>query len=237
MLHLPLKLRGKTGNYRFSIPGVPSLYLSNSSYACWLELGRPSEHDFVVSPVLLDGKQRIFNLVVMNRDYHALDEFDAETVHCWLKLIILMMATSYRIEEPNRTFKSEYILSQSVMLACKELKLDGIAYYSKRVEDQAFSQAAVNLALFAEYQPGKEYSELCNHIKIGDSFNYSFFRQLGNSSTYKDYNLRSIHTGTFNVIGDYDRQYEYWDTEFCRFDKFLFSGCRKDKIEFGDAIK
>lgn len=31
MLHLPLKLRAKSGNYRFSIPGNPSLYLSNSS--------------------------------------------------------------------------------------------------------------------------------------------------------------------------------------------------------------
>lgn len=26
MLHLSLSLRGKTGNYRFSIPGIPSLY-------------------------------------------------------------------------------------------------------------------------------------------------------------------------------------------------------------------
>ena len=31
MLHLPLKLRAKSGNYRFSIPGNPSLYLANSS--------------------------------------------------------------------------------------------------------------------------------------------------------------------------------------------------------------
>lgn len=29
MLHLPYSLRGRTGNYRFSIPGVPSLYLGN----------------------------------------------------------------------------------------------------------------------------------------------------------------------------------------------------------------
>lgn len=35
MLHLPLSMRGKTGNYRFSLPGIPSLYLGNSSYA-WL---------------------------------------------------------------------------------------------------------------------------------------------------------------------------------------------------------
>ena len=122
------------------------------------------------------------------------------------------------------------------MLACKELRLDGIAYYSKRVEDQIFSQAAINLALFATYQHGKDYSDICSNIKIGDSFNYSMFRQLGRSSTYKEYELRSIHTGISNMIGDYDRQYEYWDTEFCRFDKFLFAGWRKEDIEFGNAI-
>lgn len=34
MLHLPVDMRGKTGNYRFSIPGVPSLYLGNTSCSC-----------------------------------------------------------------------------------------------------------------------------------------------------------------------------------------------------------
>ncbi len=34
MLHLPAKMRAKSENYRFSIPGNPSLYLSNSSYGC-----------------------------------------------------------------------------------------------------------------------------------------------------------------------------------------------------------
>ena len=237
MLHLPFKMRGKTGNYRFSIPGVPSLYLGNSSYACWLELGRPAEHDFVVSPVLLDGEQRIFNLAVMNRDYHRLGEFKPDRVHTWLKLLILMIATSYRIEEEGRVFKSEYIISQSIMLACNELGLDGVAYYSKRVDDQMFSQAAINLALFAIYRYGNDYSGICEHIKIDDSFNYSLFRQLGQPSIYRGYDLRCMHTGFVNMIGNYKRQYEYQFTNFCEFDKFLFSGWEKDKIEFGHAVK
>lgn len=47
MLHLPFGLRGKSGNYRFSIPGVISLYLANTSYGCWVEMGKPAEHDFM----------------------------------------------------------------------------------------------------------------------------------------------------------------------------------------------
>ena len=171
MLHLPFNMRGKTGNYRFSLPGIPSLYLGNTSYACWLELGRPSEHDFLVSPVVLDGTQNIFNLVVSNREYYYLHDFEPNRVHCWIKLMILMIASSYVIEEEGRVFKSEYIVSQSIMLACNELGYDGVAYYSKRVEDQMFAQAAINLALFSVYEYNKEYANICAHIKIGNSFN------------------------------------------------------------------
>ncbi len=60
MMYLPISLRSKSGNYRFSIPGNPSLYLANSSYGCWIETGFPADIDFnVSSPVLLDGKQKI----------------------------------------------------------------------------------------------------------------------------------------------------------------------------------
>lgn len=75
---------------------------------------------------------------------------------------------------------------------CKKLGLDGIAYYSKQVEDDIFSQSAINLALFATFKHNQNYSEICNHIKVGDSFNYQMFRQLGHISTNKDYVLRAL---------------------------------------------
>lgn len=170
MLHLPVKLRAKSGNYRFSIPGNPSLYLANSSYGCWIECGLPTESQFNVSPVVLDGKQRILNLVVSIANFTNLLEFKEDRVHCWLKLYMLMIATSYRIREEGRTFKSEYIISQSIMMACKSLGYDGVAYYSKRVTSEAFAMCAINLALFVEYDG--DYSEIIKHMKIDDSYNY-----------------------------------------------------------------
>lgn len=239
MLHLPFTMRGKTGNYRFSIPGVPSLYLGNSSYACWIELGCPPEYKFNVSPVVLDGKQKIFNLAVMSRDWEKLNELKDEKVYCWLKLLILMIATSYVIKEEKRIFKSEYIISQNIMLACKELGYDGIAYFSKRVNDEVFADAAINLALFAPYQKNKKYSEICEHIKIDDSFNYSMYKQLGHSQQECSYELRLNGTGRITNIGEYrkGRQFQYMMTEFGAFDKFLFSAWKeKDVIEWGNAL-
>jgi hypothetical protein len=237
MLHLPLSMRGMTGNYRFSIPGIPSLYLANSSYACWIETGMPAEHDFNVSPVILDGSQKILNLAVASRNLLFLNGLEEDRVHCWLKLLILMIATSYTIQENNRTFKSEYIVSQSIMLACKELGLDGVAYFSKRVDDEVFAYSAINLALFANYKGKSKYSEICNHLKIDDSYNYAMFKQLTRSVTYKNYILRTGRTGLITNIGNYKRQYSYSETEFCNFDKFMFASWNdKDTIPWGNAL-
>lgn len=238
MLHLPFSMRGKSGNYRFSIPGVTSLYLSTSSYGCWIEMGRPPEHDFNVSPVVLDGKQRIFNLAVMTRDGSILNDGEEERVHCWLKLIVLMIATSYRVEEAGRTFKSEYIVPQSIMLACKKLGYDGVAYYSKQVADEMFSIVAINLALFADYKKGREYGPICEHIKVGRSMNYQMFRQLGKAIKDQQYELRVNHNRWITNIGDYKRQYTYRDTEFYKFDQHLFSNwAEKDDINWGNAMR
>ena len=41
MFHIPFNKRYLVGNQRFSISGLPCLYLGGSPYVCWEELGRP----------------------------------------------------------------------------------------------------------------------------------------------------------------------------------------------------
>ena len=149
-----------------------------------------------------------------------------------------MYATSYVVEEENRKFKSEYIVSQSIMLACMELGLDGVAYFSKRVEDEIFAHSAINLALFAKYEKRNNYSEICKHIKIDDSFNYALFKQMNPSAKYRDYDLRVDRTGLITNIGRYKRQASYRDTAFHDFDVYMFaSWTDKDELIFGHAIE
>ena len=242
MLYLPKHLRSKSGNYRFSIPGNPSLYLSNTSYGCWIETEYPPEDEFNVSPILLDGTQKILNLVISVRDFHRLQEFDNDRVHCWLKLLMLSIATSFRINEEGRTFKSEYVISQAIMMACKKLGYDGVAYYSKRVSDEIFSLCAINLALFVDYDGEK--SNIAKHIKIDDAYNFALYKKLLPSLKYKECDMRSIRTGLITNIGNYDRQYPYRETEFFAFDMFLFTTWRdkpndkgKDHIQWGVDTK
>lgn len=138
---------------------------------------------------------------------------------------MLMIATSYRVNEDKRAFKSEYIISQSVMMACKRVGYDGVAYFSRRVSDKAFAYCAIDLALFVNFDG--EYSSLIKHIKMDDPLNYFVFKQLLPSLKYKEYDLRTANNPLITNIGNYDRQYPYRETEFFEFDKFLFASWEK----------
>lgn len=138
---------------------------------------------------------------------------------------MLMIATSYRVNEDKRAFKSECIISQSVMMACKRVGYDGVAYFSRRVSDKAFAYCAIDLALFVNFDG--EYSSLIKHIKMDDPLNYFVFKQLLPSLKYKEYDLRTANNPLITNIGNYDRQYPYRETEFFEFDKFLFASWEK----------
>lgn len=245
MLHIPFRERYKTNNQRFSMPGYPCLYVANTSYACWIELDKPSEHDFYVSPIIFDGKQKVLNLAVSIENFTRLHDFEKERSTTWLKLIMLMFATSfvYVGDVKNRNFKVEYIIPQLIMQACLNLNYDGIVYNSTKVCSDKFSFAAINLVLFAKPKKTQDnnsseaidkYAEICNHIKIADAYNYQLFKQICKNEDWKNYELRVLNTGITTKIGSYDRQFNYSNTNFCDFDKFLFSTWKnKDSLDFG----
>ena len=133
---------------------------------------------------------------------------------------MLTIASSFRIKEEGRCFRSEYIVPQLIMMSCKKIGLDGIAYFSTRVSDVAFARCTINLALFVEYED--EGSSLVRHMKIGDPTNYFLYKQLLPSIKQSDYELASINHPFITNIGKYENQHPYQETEFFEFDKYLF---------------
>lgn len=237
MLHIPFNKRSIVKSERFSIPGLPCLYLGNSSYACWIEMGCPADYKFNVSPIVLDNTQRVLNLTVTLGDLYRFNEMEfkcsKEEMDCYLldllKLMVLTFSTSYKVDEQNRNFKSEYILSQMIMLACKSKGLDGITYYSKQASSEAFAcTAGVNLVLFATYNGEEKLSSICDHIKNGDSYNFSMFKQLLPCQTYKGYELSVMYSPYIKNIGTMKRQIPYNETMFYEFDKYLFANWDKN---------
>lgn len=140
-----------------------------------------------------------------------------------------MFCTSYKVEETNRNFKSEYILPQMLMLACKRRKLDGITYYSKQIPSELLAcNVGVNLVLFAKYNGEESLSEICQHLEVGTSFNFALFKQLLPCQLYKTYELRALSTPYINNVGTKNHFFPYTETQFFEFDKYLFANWHRD---------
>lgn len=240
MLHIPFKERSKVKSERFSIPGLPCLYLGNTSYVCWIELGCPADHRFNVSPVRLDNSQKIFNLAIYKQLLqYILDSGDEDdniehNLLSVLKILMINLATSFVVKEENRNFKSEYLVSQMLMIACKNEGYDGITYFSKQVKYEILATTiGVNLVLFADYNGESELSKICDHIKVGDSFNFSMFKHLVESQKYCEYSLQIDSSPYQDCIGSFKRKIPYRETDFYYFDKYLFAKCYDEDCTFG----
>ena len=185
----------------------------------------PPDHCFNVSAVQLDNTQKILNLTLNISDLIKLgNNISYDQFVVAYKIWLLAYASSYKVKQKDRTFKSEYIIPQLIMLSCLSLNLDGVAYYSKQVDNDAnFGNLCVNLALFAKYNKEEKYSSICNHIKLSPSFNFSMFKNIKESHRLNDYNL-CIDKKLFNNYISFNGYYvEYNHTDFYDFDKFIFS--------------
>ena len=149
MGHIPLDKRSLVATQRFSIPGIPCLYLGTTSYACWLELNKPADHLFSVSHYSIKKPLKILDLAIpittiinylsynsmmltFDKDFFDID-ITKEHIYDMLELIPLVIATSFVIKgSDKREFKIEYIISHLVMNNLTKLNIDGVAYLSKR---------------------------------------------------------------------------------------------------------
>lgn len=75
MFHIPLNKRERVSTQRYSIPGVPCIYLGQNSYVCWKELDTPSIDNVAISSYkVIDGTKKIIDLTFPINLY--LDNFE-----------------------------------------------------------------------------------------------------------------------------------------------------------------
>ncbi len=169
MFHVPFEKRYGISTTRFSLPGVPCLYLANSIYTCWEELERPSFAQMPVSRFELSGKNFKFLDFSNSKDFikHSItrrpytphpkitEEKEKEMFDMTLELIRtfvlprylqtypLMVACYIKVFNRNSHFKPEYLFPQMVMqwIMTKD-DIDGIKYLSTKsrpLDDEYFS--------------------------------------------------------------------------------------------------
>lgn len=189
MFHMPFELRNHVTTQRFSIPGLPCLYLSNSSYVCWEELKRPDIFKLQISRYRLDNKKfklldlsmtpysllKMLELTtseeflkdIKQEQQYAIDGWDFLTLSYLMKWP-LIAACSIKVKEQNASFKPEYIFPQFLLQwVTHNKKIDGIKYFSV----EAHMTRHTDYSKFINYAiPIKESAESGYCKSITESF-------------------------------------------------------------------
>ncbi len=234
MQHIPFERRELASAGRFSVPGLPCIYLGKSAYICWIEMDKPADNEFYLSHINLSDEIIIFNLatnIYKIKSYADSEDeikeklkLNYEDFICdYLILWILSIATSFKVNQTGRNFKSEYIVSQLIMLCLKKNKIDGVAYFSKRVPEyipfHEFGQLSANVAIMAYYEGFKEeqkYSAICDKIEFSKPINFSEFKQIKNTHNRKKSD-NWVHKRAYLT----DDFIEYNDTYFAELENYL----------------
>lgn len=183
MKHVPYTLREKVSNTRYSISGIPCLYLGNSIYACYRETKKPTDDQMWVSryvplqPIrLLNLSTTAFELVnattfikgFTNNSFteEKYDNFIKEFFVNW----ILQSACSVHVNRTSTpSFNEEYIIPQRLMIMLKNYNLDGIMYFTvqdKRSYISPLSWISKNIAIPALDSISDSYSKKIDRMFI-----------------------------------------------------------------------
>jgi hypothetical protein len=148
LFHIPFESRGKVKTQRYSIPGLPSLYISNSIYVAWEEMRRPNI-DSIQAIRLCNTKQ--LTLLDLTTDAYTSKSTD---IHGWdllYKIIIwpLVACCSIKVRDHNDDFKPEYIIPQLLLQWINKEKLHGIKYSSTHIDlkNENFNGSFFNIVL------------------------------------------------------------------------------------------
>jgi len=241
MLHIPFDKRGLITTQRFSIQGVPCFYAATTSFGCWLEMEMPELNVFQVASYKLPSDLKVLNMCISQHTINGstgggwVEDYDLQNVYSLIEIFPLVCATSFEVLEMNRSFKSEYIISQLIMQVVNELDIDGIAYLSKKMQDKYAYPQTVNIAILMQCDKFPPYDKNsldmywrnANKIKLSNVAKYSEFLNTypQNSADHKPPYLSYINEIYYNTNHDDvllgGKQIKYTKTKFSEFDEFL----------------
>jgi len=234
IFHIPFDRRDLIKTQRFSIPGIPSIYLSHSIMGVWEELNRPSFDELFISRFVLDDETKILDLGLNvldfkpfvsslsdpnNKQYGIIKKvFDRFILTNLLKIV-----SSINVNDENRVFKSEYVLPQILLLVgVEDSCFEGVRYPSVKVQSDSY--LFVNYALPALPDKSSDnYSNILKKkMKLTLPVNIGLYSSMSDEVMYMnlDENLYRRNT-VINVNKNIQRVYK--DSNFFKLEMKLYS--------------
>ncbi|MDX1525893.1 MAG: hypothetical protein R3273_06600 [Pseudidiomarina maritima] len=158
IFHVPFELRHSVSMQRYSVNGLPSLYLSRSLYACWQEVGRPELDKLYVSRLQVnsdaiddfDVLNLAFSLELIANNKKKNSLFDEsptnEEMLSYLTIFPLVLACSYTRKNSFAEFNEEYIVPNLMLqwIVKNSDKTHGIAYFSTKTKQLRHSEYGIS---------------------------------------------------------------------------------------------
>jgi len=140
LFHIPFELRHLVSTNRYSIPGLPALYLGDLTYVCWEEGNRAKVRDIYFSRF---SNTRELNIIEITRFDDILKEILEEkndllkiaTILRYVVTFPLTLACTCKVKEQAGFFKAEYIIPQLlIQYVSKQNDIDGIKFPSSKID-------------------------------------------------------------------------------------------------------
>ncbi|MFT5822348.1 MAG: hypothetical protein ACI8ZM_003604 [Crocinitomix sp.] len=158
IFHIPYHLKNKIATQRYSIPGFPSLYLSDSVYTCWEELKRPPMDELHIARFSLNAKPyQVLQIPhpkeIIEKNVHG-NQITEGVIGTGIDSLLmnfpLYLACSVGIKNPLDPFKVEYVIPQLLLQYVRQDKdLHGIKYFSTNIAyENANIQGSFNNYVF-----------------------------------------------------------------------------------------
>lgn len=205
LFHIPFNLRGKIRTQRFSIPGFPCLYLSNSIYTAWEEMKRPNLEE--IQAIRLQNKSTLNLIDLTNSKYggnYNSERSDELKIYDFL-MWPLIAACSIKVREVSDHFKPEYIIPQLLLQWIRNNKsVHGIKFSSTHIDlNESKSQGNFyNLVLPVIANKENGYCEnLSEMFKLTDVLSWQLhqFSSGEASFSYYDEELAGINSDIINI--------------------------------------
>ena len=210
MFHIPFTKRGIVKTQRYSISGLPCLYLSRSVYGCWEEMGRPHLDECMVSRFQNRKELIVFDIRI------PIDYKDYKTKSKdFFKLFPLIASCMVPVKNQNDFYKPEYIIPQMLMewiLTHNEKNrsksIVGVYYTSVLVEkdneivEQFTEQHLHNVAIPAIYsiKDEKYSSALCKLFCLTKPICREFEAAKGRYRTIADFECDIYESSDYGFL-------------------------------------
>lgn len=168
MFHIPFTHRHLVRAQRYSVAGLPCLYLGTSLYICWREMDKPDFDKLYISAFKSDNEN---DVMVMNIGPDFLYkrrtrleikngiQYDYMTKLSYLALWPLIISCNYLKKHNDATFIQEYIIPNLLMQWISRKTDDtfvGIAYRSTKLPASASGEKGINVV----FPPKIKYNDM-----------------------------------------------------------------------------